>query len=648
MSKPVKIFISYSHKDAEARDELIARLAGLKSDGLISVWLDNEIAPGDTWRDAIFSHLAESDILLYLTSAASLASANCNRELASALNANMRVIPIIVEECDWLHHPLSDFKALPDKGKPIRAWKPESRGWQNVVERLRGTVTAMQSQANSPSEMDKKELSAESAIQRGNVLMTLGQLDTAVEAYSNAINLNPRYAEAYYHRGMAYAKTGTSLPAIEDWTMAIKLKPKFSLAYYHRGETWLSLREWDKARTDLAAAKSLGTDITAAFHNTYKSISMFEKRNGLKLPKDIVAMLMQYPVNIFNTTQRVLTASGKPWESFKVLELLAKFRNAGKPLSEYLHTRSSRGITTGLNEAFIVDAAARDALIAEHRSSADILKPILDRDRIRRWRVKLQKQDKWLIFTPRGTELNKYPAIENYLRKYKDTLSKRAGSQEWYELQTVPKDAAYFEQPKCLYSDQASATAFAFDDEGHYFGSTTYVLPSTEPWLLGVLNTSAVSWFCARTTPQPQKTPFLKFSPRAIAQIPIPDMNSAQKALIHKLVEYILYLKKQPTTDGSDLANARDYVMVEYFSNIVGCLVYELYLPNELHQGDKHFFQPLFEERLPVLEEMPGDDKVPAFREIFEHLSDRHHPIRRNRFFLDSLQSIRIIESKKL
>ena len=191
MSKPVKIFISYSHKDAEARDGLIARLAVLQHEGLTSVWHDTEITPGRAWSDAVFSHLAESDILLYLTSAASLPSANCNRELASALNANMRVIPIIVEECDWLHHPLSDFQALPDKGKPIRAWKPESRGWQNVVEGLRGTVTAMQSQANPPSEMDEKELSAESAFQRGNVLMTLGQLDTAVEAYSNAINLSP-------------------------------------------------------------------------------------------------------------------------------------------------------------------------------------------------------------------------------------------------------------------------------------------------------------------------------------------------------------------------------------------------------------------------------------------------------------------------
>ena len=650
MSKPVNVFITYSHKDAEAKDELITHLASLQRDGLISVLHDTETVPGGTWRDVVFGNLAGSDILLYLTSPASLASESCNKELAAALKANLRVMPIILEECDWLHHPLSDFPVLPDKGKPVRAWKPESRGWQNVVEHLLSTVTAMQYQANPLSEMSEKELHAESALQRGNVLMNLGQLDEAIAAYSDAIHLNPCYAEAYHNRGLAYRKKlGTLELAIQDYTTAIELNPAFARAYFNRGEAWLRMRKWDNLRADLAAAQKLGLDITDAFHNIYRDASMFGwHRSGFKVPEDIGKMLMQYGVNPFTTTQKVLTASGKSWESFAVLELLEQFRNAGKPLSEYLQGRSSRGITTGLNEAFIVDAAARDALIAEHRSSADILKPILDKDKIRRWRVKLRKQNKWLIFTPRGVELNAYPAIENHLRKYKDALSKRAGSQEWYELQTAPKDATYFEQPKCLYPDSASATAFAFDDEGHYFGKTTYVLPSTEPWLLGVLNTSAVSWFYARTMAQSRKTLFLKFSPRAIAQIPIPDMCPEQQALFHKLVEYILYLKKQPTTDGSDLANARDYVMVAYFGHILDGLVYELYLPDELHKGDKHFFQPLFEERLPDLEEIPGDDKVPAFRELFEHLSDRHHPIRRNSFFLDSLEPIRIIEGKKL
>lgn len=472
----------------------------------------------------------------------------------------------------------------------------------------------------------------------------LGQIDMRIETYSLLINSNPCDADAYNYLGRAYCEKGEFERAIEEFNTAIGLAPKLAFTYYNRGEAWLSLREWDKARADLTAAKSLGIDITAAFHNTYSNVSMFEKRNGFKVPEDIVAMLMQYPVNSFTTTQKVLTSDGESRNTPAVSQLLEKFRSAGKALGEYLRGRSSRGITTGLNEAFVVDAATRDALIAAHRASAEILKPFLGVRGLKRWRVK--PEGKWLIWTPRGTEINAYPAIKKHLGKYREALCKRTGRQEWYELQTAPQDVSRFEQPKGLYPNFSTETAFAFDDEGYYVGSPAYVLPTQELWLLGVLNTKAVSWFHARTTPQTRKDSFLTFSARSIAQIPIPDMDSAQKALLHKLVEYILYLKKQPTTDGSALTNARDYVMVAYFGHILDGLVYELYLPDELHQGDKHFFQPLFEERLPDLEEIPGDDKVPAFREIFEHLSERHHPIRRNRFFLDSLKSIRIIESK--
>ena len=81
----IRLFITYSHKDVKARDQLITYLAGMKREGLIDIWHDNEILPGDTWRDSIFSNLAESDILLYLVSVNSLASENCNRELAEAL-----------------------------------------------------------------------------------------------------------------------------------------------------------------------------------------------------------------------------------------------------------------------------------------------------------------------------------------------------------------------------------------------------------------------------------------------------------------------------------------------------------------------------------------------------------------------------------
>ena len=491
---------------------------------------------------------------------------------------------------------------------------------------------------------------ADAYCNRGNAYLLKGEIDKAIEDYSRSIKHAPKDAMSYSNRSVAYLRKGEFDKTIEDASEAIALDEKCSNAYYNRAEAWLRLKEWDKAKADLTTAKKLGMDIVATFHNVYRDVATFERRNSVRLPKDIVEMLRQYPVNSFTTTQRVLTADGETQESYAVLELLEKFRNTGKPLSEYLNGQSSRGITTGCNEAFIIERTTRDALIAEHPSSADVLKPFLMARDIQRWRVKLtdesrrEPQDKWLIFTHRGVDINVYPAIKKHLGKYRDALEKRSGKQEWYELQTAPTDTTRFTQPKCIYADLASETAFAFDDEGYYVGSPASVLPTNELWLLGVLNTRAVSWFYARTARQ-VRGPFLKFTPRYVSQIPIPDMAPEQKALVHKIVAYILYLKQQPTVNSRDLKYARDRVMVGYFNRIIDGMVYEAYLPDKLHKGSKHFFQPLLEEQLPQLEEIQGD-KMSACREIFERLYEKTHPVAVDLFFMSSVKPIRIIESR--
>ncbi|MDE0397841.1 MAG: tetratricopeptide repeat protein [Candidatus Poribacteria bacterium] len=490
----------------------------------------------------------------------------------------------------------------------------------------------------------------EAYVNRGVAYGKRDEFNKAINDFTTAIDLDPSHAGAYFNRGNPYLLKGDFERAIENYDTAIKLNPDDAQSYCHRGLARLNLKEWDKAEVDLTAAKNNGVDIIAAFHNLYRDVATFERRNNVKLPKDIVEMLRQYPVNSFTTTQRVLTADGETQESYAVLELLEKFRNTGRPLSEYLNGKSSRGITTGCNEAFIVEQTTRDALIAEHPSSADVLKPFLMARDIQRWRVKptdesrREPQNKWLIFTHRGIDINAYPAIKKHLGKYQDALEKRSGKQEWYELQTAPTDTTRFTQPKCIYADMASETAFAFDDEGYYVGSPASLLPTSELWLLGVLNTKAVSWFYARTAPQ-IRGPFLKFVPRYVSQIPIPDMEPEQKALIHKLVEYILYLKKQPTVNSRDLKYARDRVMVGYFNRIIDGMVYEAYLPDSLHKGNKHFFQPLLDEQLPQLEEIQGD-KMSVFRDIFERLYEKTHPVAVDLFFMSSVKPIRIIESR--
>ncbi len=491
---------------------------------------------------------------------------------------------------------------------------------------------------------------AEAYINRGMAYGKNYMFDESIKNFNTAIKINQNHAGAYFNLGNVYLLNGNFEKAIENYDMSLSINPDDAISYCHRGFAWLHLKKWDEARSDLTVAKNLRTDITAAFHNTYRNILAFEQRNDVKLPKDIVEMLLQYPVNDFTTTQKFVTHDGEVRNSFAVLELLEKFRNAGKPLIEYLQDHRSSGLITGYNEAFIVDLKTRDALIAKHPSSAEILKPILMARDIQRWRVKpidesrREPQDKWLIWTHRGIIFDAYPAIKRHLAKSRAALEKRSGQQEWYEIQTASTDITRFTQPKCIYADMASETAFAFDDEGYCVGTPASLLPTSELWILGVLNTRAVSWFYARTVPQ-IRGPFLKFTPRYVSQIPIPDIEPEQRALIHKIVEYILYLKKQPTVNSEDLQYARDAVMVGYFGNILNGLVYELYLPDELHRGDKYFFQPLFDEQLPQLEEIQGD-KMSSFWNIFEQLCDKHHPVARNLFSLDSVKPIRIIESK--
>ena len=296
-----------------------------------------------------------------------------------------------------------------------------------------------------------------------------------------------------------------------------------------------------------------------------------------------------------------------------------------------------------MNDAFVVDREMRDKFIAEHPSSADILKPFLHGRDIRRWQV--DAQDLWLIFAYHGIEIDAYPAILKHLKKYRDSLSKRTRKQKWYELQSVPGDSEYFTQPKLVCPNRYNHQTFAVDKDGLYYGDTCYLIPTEETWLCGILNSSVVEWFYSQMSNQLTADELRALS-GYMQQIPIPNnVTSTQKSLIGKIVNYLIYLQKQPTTNSQDLAHARDYMMLKYFERIIDGLVYECYLPEALHQGDKYFFKPLLDEHLPQPDEILSD-KMSVFRDIFENLYERTHPVRKNLFFLDSVKPVRIIEGK--
>ena len=261
MSKPLKGFIAYSHKNTTEKDTLRTYLAVMQQQNKLATWHDGDITGGDKARqEDILKEVADSDILLYLVSAWSLASENCNKELAEALRAEIRVISIILESCDWQNHQLSDFQVLPNRGMPINKWQPKSDGWQNVVEGIRRAVEEMQADV-------QKGTLPEWIFQQANFLMMLGRIDKAIEAYSHAIKLNPNSASTYNNRGVVYDKKGKSDLAIEDFNTAMQLEPKNVGAYSNRGLVYNKMGDYDRAIVDFNAAIDLKPDYAIAYTN---------------------------------------------------------------------------------------------------------------------------------------------------------------------------------------------------------------------------------------------------------------------------------------------------------------------------------------------------------------------------------------------
>ena len=126
---------------------------------------------------------------------------------------------------------------------------------------------------------------------RGVAYRAKGDHARAIQDFDKAIDLNPDDANAYNNRGIAYGAKGDHARAIRDYDKVIALKPDGVKAYYMRGVTWLLLKEWDKARSDLTTAMNRGVDIAKSFSSTFGSVSNFEQQSHVQLPDDIAEML---------------------------------------------------------------------------------------------------------------------------------------------------------------------------------------------------------------------------------------------------------------------------------------------------------------------------------------------------------------------
>lgn len=144
-NKIFNVFLSYSRKDKELKEELNNHLSQLRKNKRIRSWNDHEILPGQEWEAEILKNLDKADIILLLISSDFLASEYCTKEMLFALERHEKkisvVVPIILRACDWIDTEFSKLNVLPEGGQPIKVWTDQDVAFLDVVVGLKKLIT---------------------------------------------------------------------------------------------------------------------------------------------------------------------------------------------------------------------------------------------------------------------------------------------------------------------------------------------------------------------------------------------------------------------------------------------------------------------------------------------------------------------------
>lgn len=222
--------------------------------------------------------------------------------------------------------------------------------------------------------------------------------------------------------------------------------------------------------------------------------------------------------------------TGKNPRNFKIISL-----------DEYTNQGILSGIKTGLNEAFIINEATKEALLKADAKSIDLIKPYISPTDIQKWHLE-NKTEWFLIFTRRGTAIDNYPAIKKYLMQFyqdlkpkkssNDSQGRKSGKYEWFEIQD---SIAYYDKfylPKILYIHTAVNHYFYYDAEGFYLNNSSYFINNADLFLSVFLNSKLFEFykklsFGAFGNLEERGRGRLNYN--LMAEVPVPQLSAAQK-----------------------------------------------------------------------------------------------------------------------
>ena len=185
-----------------------------------------------------------------------------------------------------------------------------------------------------------------------------------------------------------------------------------------------------------------------------------------------------------------------------------KIEAVGTPLKEW-DIQINYGIKTGYNEAFIIEEAQRNEILAncqtedERARTAELIRPILRGRDIKRYGY--DWAGLYLINTHNGIKgklerihIEDYPAVKAHLDQYWDKISTRADKGDTpYNL----RNCAYledFNKPKIMYPNMTKYLPFYYDERNYFQNDKSFMITGSNVSFLAAFLNSSLFKFCFR------------------------------------------------------------------------------------------------------------------------------------------------------
>ncbi len=252
--------------------------------------------------------------------------------------------------------------------------------------------------------------------------------------------------------------------------------------------------------------------------------------------------LSEVKTNLYSYSSNNFGENNWSIQPYADAQKLTKMSREGIELKD-LPVSIYRGILTGYNDAFYIDAETRKNLIAADAKSNEIIKPMVRGRDISPYGI---TGSEYLIttFPSLNLDIESFPAIKEHLLSFGYDRLKQTGDKgsrkktrgRWFETQDSIAYNQEFNKPKIIYPNMTSVFPFMYDESGILGNDKSFILTAKNNsvsllFLTALLNSSLAKLWIWYNCPE------LQGGTREIRKVyfehfPVPQANKEQTATL--------------------------------------------------------------------------------------------------------------------